>query len=186
MGCYRSGGLFVFVSLWALHSFEVSRMSFILALIPRRCTEKILLAVSWMICAQNNALKFDFEGNGERRSGVFSFVAASSLPAWDSAVARPALPIHPFPLPDTFSLKICMRPCLPRVYSRPNETPQRRAPDRVLREKWDWKEVRARDQRKYRIGCCFSGEKSALKKLEGLETARGNTGARQCKSNSSE
>lgn len=33
--------------------------------------------------------------NGERPSGVFLLLQRSSLAAWDSAVARPALPIHP-------------------------------------------------------------------------------------------
>jgi hypothetical protein len=96
-----------------------------------RCTEKISLAVSWMICTQNNALKNYFD---QRRaaSGVFFCLLGSSWPAWDSAVARPC-PSDP-PISAARHTRDLHSPCLPRVYSRPNETPQSPRPGRVLRE----------------------------------------------------
>ena len=61
--------------------------------------------------------------DGESDPGGISFVPGPLRgPAWDSAVAMPAPSDPPHfrcqTLPDLH------RPCLPRVYSRPNETPQ--------------------------------------------------------------
>jgi hypothetical protein len=70
------------------HLFEVLRCSLSRTHAPRSCTEKISLRESWMICAQTMRSEI-ISSNGQQRRGFFLLGAASSLPAWDSAVARP-------------------------------------------------------------------------------------------------
>jgi hypothetical protein len=129
MGRYRSGGLFRFRHQFEPRSLSESGMLSILTLIPRCCTEKISVLARWMICAQNNASEI-ISRQTAGDAGDFSFAAASSLQRGiQPSQGLPGLPNHPFPLQGLFlPFKMRIRPCLPRVYSRPNETPPRLEP----------------------------------------------------------
>ena len=124
MGRCRSGG--VSFPITSLAISEVLRCSFISHAHSEKLHGENFTAGSWMICAHNNALRNDFE-HRPATSGVFLLHAASSLPAWDSAVAE-ACPSDP-PISAARHFFSDLHPSVPAKGLFPSKRNAPRAPD---------------------------------------------------------